>query len=218
MSEVIKLSEATQNLPKLENEIRKGGVIVIPIEGSYVYLADAFNYSAVKRIHELRGDPEGTAYSVAIGSEATLNGICANVTEEVKKLIKEFWPGPLTLFLQPNSALNWNLGDNRELGEFAVSMPKSELLKNLANNIGPLALASAAIAGQGAAPKLENVGAFLGEINLYVDGGDLPETQSSTVVRSKVIGLNELEIVRLGAISLQQLQNILPEITLGEHL
>ena len=42
MSEVIKLSEATQNLPKLENEIRKGGVIVIPIEGSYVYLAEIF--------------------------------------------------------------------------------------------------------------------------------------------------------------------------------
>ena len=218
MSEVIKLSEAIQNLPTLENEIRKGGVIVIPIEGSYVYLADAFNFSAVKRIHELRGDSEGTACSVAIGSEATLTGICANVTEEIEKLIKEFWPGPLTLLLQPNSALNWNLGDNGELGEFAVRMPNSELLKNLANNIGPLALASAANVGQGAAPKLENVGAFLGEINLYVDGGDLTEIQSSTVVRSKVIGLNELEIVRLGAISLQQLQNILPEITLGERL
>ena len=97
-------------------------------------------------------------------------------------------------------------------------MPNSELLTILANNIGPLALASAAIAGQGAAQKLDNVGAFLGEINLYVDGGDLPETQSTTVVRNKVIGLNELEVVRLGAISLQQLQNILPEITLGEHL
>ena len=64
MSEVINLSEATQNLPKLENEIRKGGVIVIPIEGSYVYLADAFDKDAVKAIHILRGNQNGTLTQV----------------------------------------------------------------------------------------------------------------------------------------------------------
>ena len=50
MSEVIPLESALTEIAKLENEIRKGGVIVLPIEGSYVYVADAFNSNAVKKI------------------------------------------------------------------------------------------------------------------------------------------------------------------------
>ena len=67
MSEVIPLESALTEIAKLENEIRKGGVIVLPIEGSYVYVADAFNSNAVKKIHQLRGASEGTAAGVTIG-------------------------------------------------------------------------------------------------------------------------------------------------------
>lgn len=216
MSEVIPLAKAQGQLIKFENELRKGGVIVLPVEGSYVYLADAFNHGAVKRIHELRGDTEGIACGVAIGSLDTLSGICSTVNENVKKLANEFWPGLLTLFMQPNTALTWNLGDNGSLGEFAVRIPNSNIVIELANKIGPLAIASAALAGRGPARKLDEVGALIGEINFYIDGGDLPEVGSSTVVRAKVIGLSDLEIVRVGAISLQELQKVLPEISLVE--
>ena len=216
MSEVIKLVDIDSELVKVENEIRKGGVVVLPVEESYVYVADAFNSSAVKRIHELRGDELGVACAVAIGSKETLSGITSNLSVDVVKIIEKFWPGPLTLYLQPNSALTWDLGDDGELGEFAVRMFSSDLILRLARNIGPLAFASAAVSGRGVAVSLENVGALLGEINFYVDGGDLTKLPSSTVLREKVIGSSGLEIVRLGAISLEQLQEILPNISLAE--
>jgi tRNA threonylcarbamoyl adenosine modification protein (Sua5/YciO/YrdC/YwlC family) len=215
MSELIALKDSLNEIAKLENELRKGGVIVIPVEGSYVYVADAFNIGAVKRIHELRGDEPGVALSVAIGRVETLTGICAAVSEEIKKLAKIFWPGFLTLYVQPNASLSWDLGDGNELGEFAVRIPDSKLLIALANNIGPLAFSSAALASKGAARNLDDVSALLGEIDFYVDGGALPESELSTVVRAKVIGSPELEAVRIGAISLKELQDAIPSLSMA---
>lgn len=217
MSEVIPLEDALTKIVNLENEIRKGGVIVLPIEGSYVYVADAFNSNAVKRIHHLRGDYEGIAASVTIGKIETLVGIGQNISEGIFKIARKFWPGLLTIYIQPNSALAWDLGDGGELGEFAVRIPNSELLIELAKNIGPLATASAAHSGRGAATKLDEVGAIAGEINFYVDGGLLPISPLSTVIRAKVIGLPELEVVRVGGISLEELRVEVPEISLVEH-
>ena len=216
MSEALSLDQALNQIAKLENEIRKGSVIVLPVEGSYLYVADAFNLSAVKRIHELRGDQKGVASSVAISKVETLKGIANNLSDGLLKLANKFWPGLLTIYVQPNSALAWDLGDAGTLGEFAVRIPNSKILAQLTKNIGPLAIASAANAGKGAARNLDEVSALLGEIHLYVDGGQLPESELSTVIRSRVIGLPELEIIRLGAISLQDLQEIVPGISLAE--
>lgn len=215
MSEVIPFEMALDEIAKLENEIRKGGVIVIPVEGSYVYLADAFNIGAVKRIHELRGDEPGVALGVAIGKVETLSGISASNSDEFKKLANKFWPGLLTLYVQPNASLHWDLGDGNSLGEFAVRIPDSTILITLANNIGPLAMASAALANKGAAKNLDQVSALLSEINFYVDAGGLAESELSTIVRAKVIGAPELEVVRIGAISLKQLQDAIPSISLA---
>ena len=71
MSELIPAEDALAQIAKIENEIRKGGVIVLPIPGSYIYLVDAFNPLAVKKMHQLRGAEEGIAASVAIGKAST---------------------------------------------------------------------------------------------------------------------------------------------------
>ena len=127
MSELISAADALAQIAKIENEIRKGGVIVLPIPGSYIYLVDAFNPVAVKKMHQLRGADEGVAASVIIGKVSTLNGI-AKSNSEIDSLANKFWPGPLTILAEPNPALSWNLGDDGELGEFAVQIPNSELL------------------------------------------------------------------------------------------
>ena len=77
-------------------------------------------------------------------------------------------------------------------------------------------MSSAANAGQGAASDLDEVSALIGEINFYVDGGKLSSAPLSTVIRAKVIGRSELEILRVGAISLEELQAHLPEISLAK--
>ena len=213
MAEIISLAEAGANLAKLENEIRKGGVLVLPMEGSYIYLADAFNITAVQKIHELRGDEPGTSCAVALGKAETLNGITPALSQELSLLIKKYWPGPLTLLVPPNPALNWDLGDHGDLGEFAVRIPNSFLIQDLAKNIGPLAFASAAHNGRGAARDLGEVSAIGDEIAIYIDGGNLEVSDPSTVVRVKIIGVGGVEVLRVGGISLAQLRDFIPEIS-----
>lgn len=213
MAEIISLAEAASNLPKLENEIRKGGVLVLPMEGSYIYLADAFNLTAVQKIHELRGDDSGTSCAVALGKSETLNGITSALTKELSLLIQKYWPGPLTLLVPPNPALSWDLGDHGDLGEFAVRIPNSIIIQDLAKNIGPLAFASAAHSGRGAARDLSEVSAIGDEIAIYIDGGKLEESMPSTVVRVKIIGVGGVEVLRVGGISLTELRDLIPEIS-----
>jgi tRNA threonylcarbamoyl adenosine modification protein (Sua5/YciO/YrdC/YwlC family) len=218
MAQVIPQSAALENLAQLENDLRKGGVVVLPIEGSYIYVADAFNVSAVEKIHNLRGDESGTACAVAIGKIETLSGISSSVIPEIELLAKNFWPGLLTLMVQPNPALTWDLGDSGELGEFAVRIPDSKVLQELAKNIGPLAYASAAHLNRGAAKDLSEVSAINNEVAFYIDGGKLDSAPPTTVLRAKVIGKPGLEVTRLGAISLDKLRELLPDLSLANEV
>ena len=44
--------------------IKRGEVVILPLEHSYVYACDAFSFAAVNRLHQLRNDPPGIAAQV----------------------------------------------------------------------------------------------------------------------------------------------------------
>ncbi len=192
--------------------ITAGGIIVVPLEHSYAYACDAFDQSAVARMHELRGAAVGTAAQVLISSVDTLAGVAHFVPDDMKLLAKRFWPGELTLQVAPNIFLTWDLGDAGALGEFAVRVPKSDFILALLAKTGPLAIASLAGAGQ---PALREIASNLApEISHVFDAGVLPAGEASTVVRMRVIGSDSgLEVLRVGAITLAQLREVLPEIS-----
>jgi tRNA threonylcarbamoyl adenosine modification protein (Sua5/YciO/YrdC/YwlC family) len=192
--------------------ITAGGIIVVPLEHSYAYACDAFDQSAVARMHELRGAAVGTAAQVLISSVDTLAGVAHFVPDDMKLLAKRFWPGELTLQVAPNIFLTWDLGDAGALGEFAVRVPKSDFILSLLAKTGPLAIASLAGAGQ---PALREIASNLApEISHVFDAGVLPAGEASTVVRMRVIGSDSgLEVLRVGAITLAQLREVLPEIS-----
>jgi len=195
------------------SELQRGGLIIAPVEHSYVLLCDAFNQVAVKRLHELRGDAPGIAAQVIIGDVRTLTGIAQGVTEEMTELAKKFWPGLLTLNLQPNATLNWDLGDGGALGEIAVRIPKQDYLNQLLIKSGPLAMASASKVGTGSALLLDPRSEICQGADLIIDIGELSAGPLSTIVRASIIGRpSPLEISRVGAITLDEIAAIVPEI------
>ena len=190
--------------------ISQGEVIIAPLESSYIFLCDAFNQSAVARIHELRGDTPGTACQVAIGSVATLKGITQQLPESLALLAAQFWPGLLTLMVRPNTALHWDLGDGGALDTFAVRVPDQDFVRQIISRVGPVAIASASMSGQGAALSLDHTSALPEEISLYIDGGSFESAQLSTVVGMTPSG--GVDCTRIGAISLEELRKVLPAI------
>ena len=205
--------------PKVEDvvaELQRGAIVIAPVEHSYVLLCDAFNQSSVRRLHELRGDQPGIAAQVIVGSVATLSGITQGNSEAMLALAKTFWPGLLTLNLQPNPALNWDLGDGAALGEIAVRIPKQEFLLKVLNLSGPLAMASASPAGFGAVLEIDYESEIVKSADLVIDLGALPAGALSTVVRNSIIGkVSPLEISRVGAITFEEIAALVPEITLA---
>ena len=214
MSNIVKLT--TRNKVATRDRalvaLLQGEVIVVAAEHGYFYLCDAFNHIAVNRLHELRGDKPGTAAQVLIGKVTAVSGLAADFDSDWQKVVNAFWPGLLTVQLAPQSALSWDLGDSRCLSEFAVRVPNRDFLLSLLAKSGPLAAASASLTGQPPLRDLQYISAFPNDLTLMIDEGVLPEGPASTVLRRpKADG--PIQAVRLGAIGLEELQEVLPTIS-----
>ena len=188
--------------------IKRGEVVILPLEHSYVYACDAFSFAAVNRLHQLRNDQPGIAAQVLVGKIQTISGLAQSLSEDVKKLTEEFWPGLLTLNLQQNQSLVWDLGDGGNLKNFAVRMPNQTETLEVINATGPLAIASATIAGGVPVLKIEDPHQL--EV---LDIGELESGPLSTVVAQ--VGEN-LELLRVGSITLEDLRKVASAIELAK--
>jgi tRNA threonylcarbamoyl adenosine modification protein (Sua5/YciO/YrdC/YwlC family) len=189
--------------------IKRGEVVILPLEHSYVYACDAFSFAAVNRLHQLRNDPDGIAAQVIVGKVQTLGGLVQGLTAEVNKLTEEFWPGLLTLNLPQNKSLSWDLGDGGNLDNFAVRMPNRLETLEVLNETGPLAIASARFAGAPPITFVENIHQLEA-----LDIGELAAGPLSTVVALE--GEN-LGVLRVGALTLEDLRNVIPTIELANQ-
>ena len=188
--------------------IKRGEVVILPLEHGYVYACDAFSFAAVNRLHQLRNDQPGIAAQVLVGKIQTISGLAQGLSEDVKKLTEEFWPGLLTLNLQQNQSLVWDLGDGGNLKNFAVRMPDQIETLEVINATGPLAIASATIAGGVPVLKIEDPHQL--EV---LDIGELESGPLSTVVAQ--VGEN-LELLRVGSITLEDLRKVASAIELAK--
>ena len=188
--------------------IKRGEVVILPLEHGYVYACDAFSFAAVNRLHQLRNDQPGIAAQVLVGKIQTISGLAQGLSEDVKKLTEEFWPGLLTLNLQQNQSLVWDLGDGGNLKNFAVRMPNQIETLEVINATGPLAIASATLAGGSPVLIAENPHQL--EV---LDIGELESGPLSTVVAQ--VGEN-LELLRVGSITLEDLRKVASAIELAK--
>ena len=189
--------------------IKRGEVVILPLEHSYVYACDAFSLAAVNRLHQLRNDPPGVAAQVIVGKARTLGGLAQGVSPEITELTEKFWPGLLTLNLPQNQSLNWDLGDGGNLTNFVVRMPDQISTLEVVNATGPLAIASATLAGTAPITRVENNHQLEA-----LDVGDIVAGPLSTVV---VLEGENLTVTRVGAVTLEALKKVVPTIELANQ-
>jgi L-threonylcarbamoyladenylate synthase len=190
--------------------LKDGYVIVAPLENSYALIADAFFHDAVRALHVLRGDALGISAQVLISSAAAIDGIAREISDEVRALMENFWPGLLSLNLKPQRGLNWDLGDGQELDSFSVRVPAAEFISQVAKAHGPLAVASAALAGKSAISDPSQLNFNENEVAAIFSSGPLAQGPASTVVACDG---DTPRIVRIGAISVEQITAIAPNIS-----
>ena len=145
---------------------------------------------------------------VLIAEPAMLAALVQSVPDAVNAIVKEFWPGPLTVILKAQEGLNMDLGETA--GTVAVRVPDDDAARQLLRELGPLAVSSANISGHDAATTCEQAREMLGDsVAVYLDGGPSRIAVASTIVDFATSG--EGRIVRTGVISAEQLHLSAPE-------
>ena len=188
--------------------IGKGELVVIPTDTVYGIAADAFAPAAVQRLLDAKGRGRAAPPPVLVPGIPTLDALADFVPDEVHALVKEFWPGGLTVIVRARPPLDWDLGETR--GTVALRMPSDSIALELLAETGPLAVSSANTTGEPAATTAAEAEKMLGDaVAVYLDAGETGDT-ASTIVDATALESpdGKLRIVRSGAIPDDEIRRV----------
>lgn len=161
--------------------VRGGRLVVLPTDTVYGVGADAFDPDAVAALLAAKGRGREMPPPVLVPNLRTVDGLAADVPDYARRLMAEFWPGPLTLVLRAQASLMWDLGETN--GTVGLRMPDDPVALALLEQTGPMAVTSANTTGQPAATTILQAAAMLGPaVDVYLDAGPSRGGLASTIV------------------------------------
>ncbi len=189
--------------------IREGGLVAFPTETVYGLGGDALLPSASRKIYEAKGRPSDNPLIVHITAFEDLEKIASEVPENAEKLIRTFWPGPLTVILPKTDAVPTETTGG--LSTVAVRMPSHPVARAFIEASGGyIAAPSANLSGRPSTTTAAHVWEDLqGRIPLILDGGPAQIGLESTIV-DFTEGIPTL--LRPGYYSLDMLRDVLGEV------
>ncbi len=169
-------------LEEAANRVEAGEVIAVPTDTVYGLVCRYDLESAILALYAIKGRPPEKALPVLIGEVAQVAAVARPpIPPLAQRLIRRYWPGPLTLVLPARPGLPSALvagGDT-----VAVRLPDHPFVRDLARRVGPLASSSANRSGGSDCRSAREVYEQLaGRIPLIVDGGLTPGGVASTVL------------------------------------
>ncbi|MBU0481423.1 MAG: threonylcarbamoyl-AMP synthase [Proteobacteria bacterium] len=162
--------------------IRGGGIVAFPTETFYGLAADPFNPEALRRLFDLKGRSHDKPILVLIDGLSRLSLLTKGTPGLYTSLIKEFWPGPLTLIFAGSGNLPELLTDSH--GTVGIRWSSHPLATRLtAASGGVITGTSANPSGLPGAVSAEQVRDFFRTgIDFVLDGGPAPGGLGSTIV------------------------------------
>lgn len=185
--------------------LKEGKLVVFPTETVYALAGDARNLAAVQQIFALKERPINQALSVLLAKEHLLDKWARDIPLVAEKLAQHFWPGPLTLILhKEKSVLTALTGGQDKIG---LRVPDHPIAQAILNSFGSgLAAPSANRSSHLSPTQIQHVRQeFDNELELIIDGGPCAIGIESTIID---VTFDIPRILRLGAISLEQLKSI----------
>ena len=200
----------SEGLAKAQQAIAAKACVVLPTDTVYGIGADAFSPQAVATLLAAKGRGRSMPPPVLIPRMQTMDGLAVDVSDDARALAEAFWPGGLTLIFHSQPSLTWDLGDT--MGTVALRMPDDRIALDLLALTGPMAVSSANRTGQPAAQDAAQAREQLAEsVEVYLEAGPRPADGASGVPSTIVDATSDvLRVVRLGAISLEKLQEVVP--------
>lgn len=158
--------------------LERGGLVVFPTETVYGIAANLLSRATVERLKKIKERPDDKQFSIHIADIRDVDRYAVGVLPRAYKVMKKFWPGPLTIILPaPNG---------KSVG---LRMPKNDIALRLLNRVDfPVIAPSANLAGRtppkDAASALRDLD---GLVDLVLDGGSTDLGVESTVLDARAL-------------------------------
>jgi L-threonylcarbamoyladenylate synthase len=192
-------------LGQISSLLTKDGVIAYPTDTLYGIGGDGFNPDTHHKIIILKGRDGTKPFPYIIDSVDRIGLWQLKLGVVAAALMKQFWPGPVSLVLNGSDELPRHIFDkNRTV---CLRLPDNAIARALAAAVkGLLISTSANLAGRAPATcAREAMGYFRGEIDAVVDGGPSVGREPSTIVD---VSGNDAVIVREGAIPAEKIRTV----------
>lgn len=209
---IIKLNPCNPDIQKIKKAaeiIKKSGLVAFPTETVYGLGANGLNKDAIKKIFIAKGRPQDNPLILHISDIKQLDLLVKEIPEKAEKLIKNFWPGPLTLVLKKSRIVPKITSAG--LNTVAIRMPKNKVALELIRlSKCPLAAPSANLSGKPSPTSAKHVIDDLdNKINTILDAGN-----TDIGLESTVLDLTQKipRILRPGKITKKQLEKVVGDI------
>ena len=209
-----KLVKDTENpeksvLTEAAEILKNGGLVAFPTETVYGLGANGLDEKACKRIYEAKGRPSDNPLILTIGDLDGLYKIVGKVTENAKKIIDAFWPGPITLVLPKADCVPETVTGG--LDTVAVRYPSNKIARELIKIAGiPVAAPSANSSGKPSPTRASHVEFDLnGKIEMIIDGGAADWGLESTILD---VSEDKPVLLRPGAVTQDMIEDVVGEI------
>tara|TARA_B100001175_G_scaffold271565_1_gene244333 strand:+ start:668 stop:1261 length:594 start_codon:yes stop_codon:yes gene_type:complete len=174
--------------------IENGGVIIFPTDTVYGIGCNPYDANAVKKIYEIKSREKIKSLPVLASSIEIVKQISI-IDEFTEKIIKKYWPGPLTLILKLKDK---NLKESLNLEDkIAVRIPNSVCTLKLLNKCNLLVGTSANVSGDSSFTDPQECMKNVKKYDVFVDGGTITSKGESTIIE---IENEKIHVIREGAL------------------
>lgn len=167
-------------IEKAVDVLKRGGIICYPTDTIYGIGCDIFNQKAVKRLHQIKGQPKQKPFSFMCGDLKNVSTYCA-ISNNAYRLMKKNLPGPYTFVLPTMKIVPKIMVSNQKT--VGIRVPESPICQMLIELLGnPIVTTTAGLADKELPSSAFEVELLFGsQVDEIIDGGEVLPQPSSVV-------------------------------------
>ena len=200
----------TETLIDAADALMGGSLVAFPTETVYGLGADAESAEAVARIYSVKGRPANHPLIVHIDSIDRMGEWSSDIPAYAIALARDYWPGPMTLVLKRSEiAGDFITGGQETVGlrvpahPLALGLLQAFVAAGGRGIAAPSANRFGAVSPTTADAVQEELGEFLAESDLILDGGPSLVGLESTIIDCTG---DAPRVLRLGAITTEMIE------------
>jgi len=195
----LKVNCNKEGIEKAYQIISEGGIVIFPTDTVYGIGCNPYNKASIEKIYKIKSRDITKSVPVLTYSIETAERI-AQFDQLTKKIVKKFWPGPLTIILKvTDEKIKKSLNLKNKI---AIRVPNHKCTLELLQKCNYLVGTSANISGDLPYTNPEECLKRIQDYDVFVDGGIITSNGESTIIE---IENEEIKIIREGSLTKEEI-------------